>query len=98
VKGVLCILAGVALAAQDAPVRDSRVFRSAVELTSVTATVRDADGRLVTGLTREAFEVYEDGERQQVTHFTNERVPVSLALLLDISDSMFGRRLVDRTH
>ena len=39
---------------------------------------------LVTGLTREAFEVYEDGERQTITQFTNERVPVGLGMLLDI--------------
>ena len=83
----------VALSAQDKPIRDPRVFRSAVELTSVTATVRDQDGRLVTGLPREAFEIYEDGVRQELTQFTNERVPVSLAVLLDISDSMYGLRI-----
>jgi Ca-activated chloride channel family protein len=88
-------LAGAVVSAQDQPIRDSRVFRSAIDLTSITATVRDADGKLVTGLTRDAFDVYEDGVRQQVTQFTSERVPVSLALLLDISDSMFGRRMVD---
>ncbi len=82
-------------AAQNPPIRDPRVFRSAVELTSITATVRDGEGRLVTGLTREAFEVYEDGVLQQITQFTNERVPVSLAVLLDVSDSMFGRRMID---
>jgi Ca-activated chloride channel homolog len=71
------------------------VFRSAVELTTVNATVLDADGRLVTGLPREAFEVYEDGTRQTITHFTNERLPVSLGVLLDVSDSMFGRRIAD---
>ena len=80
-------------ASQDKPLRDPRVFRSAVELTSITATVRDQDGRLVTGLTREAFEIHEDGVRQEITQFTNERVPVSLAVLLDISDSMYGRRM-----
>ena len=82
-------------AGQDKPLRDPRVFRSAVELTSITATVRDQDGRLVTGLSREAFEIYEDGVRQEITQFTNERVPVSLVVLLDISDSMYGRRLDD---
>jgi Ca-activated chloride channel family protein len=82
-------------ASQDQPIRDPRVFRSAVELTSITATVRDQDGRLVTGLPREAFEIHEDGVRQEITHFTNERVPVSLAVLLDISDSMYGRRITD---
>ena len=96
VRAVLCVLAATsALSAQDKPFRDPRVFRSAVELTSITATVRDQDGRLVTGLPREAFEIYEDGVRQEITQFTNERVPVSLAVLLDISDSMYGRRIDD---
>jgi VWFA-related protein len=62
---------------------------------AVTATVFDADGRLVLGLPREAFEVYEDGEPQTITQFTNERVPVGLGVLLDQSDSMFGQRMVD---
>src|SRR5829696_3805801 len=94
-RAAACVLAVAAAAGQDKPIRDPRVFRSAVELTSITATVRDQDGRLVTGLPREAFEIYEDGVRQELTQFTNERVPVSLAVLLDISDSMFGRRLDD---
>lgn len=70
-------------------------FRSGVDLVSVTATVVDQDGQLVTGLPREAFEIYEDGERQTVAQFTNERVPVSLVVLLDVSDSMYGQRLAD---
>src|SRR5262245_28703407 len=95
-RAAACVLAATAaLSAQDRPIRDPRVFRSAVELTSITATVRDQDGRLVTGLLRDAFEIYEDGVRQEITQFTNERVPVSLAVLLDISDSMYGRRIDD---
>lgn len=61
----------------------------------VTATVRDANGKLVTGLPQEAFEVYENGVRLPIAQFTNERVPLGLGLLLDTSDSMFGRRLKD---
>jgi Ca-activated chloride channel family protein len=57
--------------------------------------VRDENGRLATGLPREAFEIYEDGARMPVTQFTSERVPLGLGLLLDISDSMFGRRIKD---
>jgi Ca-activated chloride channel family protein len=71
------------------------VLRSSIEITVVTATVRDADGKLVTGLPKEAFEIYEDGERRPVSQFTSERVPLGLGLLLDISDSMFGRRIKD---
>ena len=84
---------GASLLAQD-PDRSAR-FQSSVDLISVTATVVDRDGHLVTGLPIEAFEIFEEGERQTVSQFTNERVPVSLAVLLDVSDSMFGQRLVD---
>jgi Ca-activated chloride channel family protein len=83
------------LFAQKPEVRDDRPFRSGIELTSITATVSDAGGRLVTGLDRDAFEVFEDGVKQQVTQFTRERVPIGLGVLLDISDSMFGQRIRD---
>src|SRR5262249_8416180 len=79
--------------AQQQPLRDDRPFKSGVEIISIAATVTDAEGHLVTSLPREAFEVFEDGERQAVTQFTNERVPLGLGLLLDISDSMFGKRI-----
>ena len=88
---VLSAVVGAVPAAQDRPAR----FQSGVDLISVTATVVDRDGRLVTGLPIDAFEIFEDGERQTITQFTSERVPVSLAVLLDVSDSMFGQRLVD---
>jgi Ca-activated chloride channel homolog len=89
------VLAGVGLEAQERPVRGASRFRSGVEVIRITATVSDAEGNLVSGLPREAFEVYEDGARQKITQFTNERVPVSLAVLLDASDSMYGRRIQD---
>jgi Ca-activated chloride channel homolog len=70
-------------------------FRSGVDLVTVSATVVDGEGHLVTGLPREAFEIFEDGERQRIAQFTNERVPISVAVLLDVSDSMFGQRYQD---
>lgn len=84
--------ASLALSPQAPPLP---LFKSAIELTTVTATVLNHDGQLVTGLPREVFDVFEDGERQTITHFTNARVPVSLAILLDVSDSMFGQRITD---
>jgi len=98
VQGLLLLTVAVSsagLAAQDRPVRGGSRFRSGIEVISVTATVLDKEGRLITGLPAEAFEVYEDGERQAVTQFTHERVPVSVAVLLDVSDSMYGRRIQD---
>ena len=79
--------------AQDRPIRLGSRFRSGVEVVGIAATVVDADGRLVPGLTADAFEVFEDGEPQPITQFTSERVPLSLAVLLDVSDSMYGRRI-----
>jgi Ca-activated chloride channel family protein len=92
VVGAALVLAAVSLPAAQ-PLRDPRPFRTGIELTSVTATVLDGEGRLVTGLTREDFDLFEDGEPQPITQFTSERVPVSLGVLLDTSDSMHGRRL-----
>ena len=96
---ILTILAltGVVRAAAQGPppARGPQTLRSSVEVTVVTVTVRDADGRLAGDLPRDAFTVYEDGEPQVVTQFTHERVPVALGLLLDVSDSMFGQRIRD---
>ena len=99
-RGVLLValVAGTALGAFARPpqaLRDTRPFRSGIDITTITATVRDASGRLVTGLPREAFDVYEDGEPQTVTQFTRDRVPIGLGVLLDISDSMYGKRIQD---
>jgi Mg-chelatase subunit ChlD len=70
-------------------------FRSGVDLVNVTATVVDRNGRFVPGLRQSDFIVYEENELQEVTHFSNERVPVSLGLVLDTSGSMVGEKLTN---
>src|SRR5206468_2818570 len=59
------------------------------------ATVTDRDGHLVPDLPRDVFEAYEDGVRQTITQFPHDRAPVGLGVLLDISDSMYGKRIQD---
>jgi Ca-activated chloride channel homolog len=88
-------LIAIALAAQKPAVQDPQPFQSAIEVTTIAATVFDKDGKIVAGLGRDAFEIFEDGERQRVTQFTNERVPIGLGVLLDTSDSMYGKRIQD---
>jgi Ca-activated chloride channel family protein len=68
-------------------------FRSSVDLVNVTVTVTDASGRFVPGLTQEDFEVFEDGQPQQVAFFSAERVPVSLGIAIDTSGSMAGEKM-----
>src|SRR3954466_4447916 len=70
-------------------------FKSAIRLTTVTVNVTDGEGHLVHDLPREQFEVFEDGASQDITQFAGDRVPVSLGILLDASDSMYGRRIAD---
>jgi Ca-activated chloride channel homolog len=68
-------------------------FKSGVELINVTATVADFSGRFVSGLRADDFAVYEDNQPVQVTHFSAERVPVSLGIALDTSGSMVGEKI-----
>ncbi|HKB11249.1 MAG TPA: VWA domain-containing protein [Vicinamibacterales bacterium] len=68
-------------------------FKSGVELINVTATVSDASGRFVSGLNQDDFLVYEDDRPVSVTHFSAERVPVSLGIALDTSGSMAGSKI-----
>jgi Ca-activated chloride channel homolog len=88
------VLAAVTLHGQQ-PAQDGGSFRfkTGVELINVTATVADASGRFVHGLRKEDFAVFEDGERQDITHFSAERTPVSLGIVLDTSDSMDGEKM-----
>ena len=75
--------------------RAQRVYRTEVQLVQVTVTVTDRDGRLITTLGRDDFIVHEDGVEQSVRLLTRERLPVSLGILVDVSDSMYGRRILD---
>jgi Ca-activated chloride channel homolog len=86
---------GQSPAPQQPALRDTRPFESGVDITTITATVTDKEGHPLVDLTRDQFEVYEDGVKQTVTQFTHERMPIGLGVLIDISDSMFGKRIQD---
>jgi Ca-activated chloride channel family protein len=67
-------------------------FKSGVELINVTATVTDRAGRFYSRLKKEDFLVYEDNKPVEVTHFSAERTPVSLGIVVDTSGSMAGEK------
>ena len=73
--------------------QDGFRFKSGVELVNVNITVSDRTGRFVEGLRQEDFVVYDDNTEQEITHFTAERVPVSLGVALDTSGSMVGDKI-----
>jgi Ca-activated chloride channel family protein len=68
-------------------------FTSGVSLVEVYATVTDARGEPVAGLTAADFHVAEDGEPQAITAFAAGEFPLSVAIALDRSFSMAGARL-----
>lgn len=72
------------------PDRQSPSFRTGVELVSLNVTVTDG-AHYVGDLTREDFQVFEDGVHQEITYFSRANLPVALALLIDTSASMESR-------
>ena len=66
------------------------VIRGGSAAVRVFATVTDRDGRLVTTLTRDNFEVRDDGKPQPITQFDNTPRPIRLIVMLDVSGSMEG--------
>ena len=90
------VAAAVSIAVSGQPAdRGDDFFRTGVEIVQMAVTVLDADGRLVGDLGRDDFAIFEDGQPQPLTHFTRERVPLSLGVVLDVSQSMFGQRIDD---
>ena len=85
----------VATAAALVVTPQAQTFRGSVTTVEIPVTVTDSNNRLITGLTKDDFEVFEDGDPEPVTQFSDKRTSVSVGVLLDISDSMRGQPIVD---
>jgi Ca-activated chloride channel family protein len=83
---ILSLLACLAALAQEA------TFRSDTRLVLLNVSVFDQEGKVVRDLPKSAFTVYENGEKQAVTVFRQEDVPISLGLIIDNSASMTDKR------
>ncbi|HEY7169480.1 MAG TPA: VWA domain-containing protein [Vicinamibacterales bacterium] len=81
----LVLATAPAPAAQQPP-----VFRGTTEAVRVFVTVTDRDGKLVTSLTKDDFELRDDGKPQPITQFDNSPQPIRLIVMLDVSTSMQG--------
>jgi Ca-activated chloride channel family protein len=88
---LLTVMVSLVLHAQNpetpqAPVQKS--LKVDVELVTVNATVTDAQNRVITGLDKEHFRVWEDKFEQKIEYFNAEDVPVSIGMVFDLSGSM----------
>jgi Ca-activated chloride channel family protein len=92
---LLIILVGEvdSLAQQPATPRldEPPLVKTTTNLVTLNVSVTDPQGRFVTGLDAEHFEVYEDNVKQTIEFFSDEDTPVSIGIVFDMSGSMRGR-------
>jgi Ca-activated chloride channel homolog len=62
-----------------------------VDLVMMYTSVFDKSGHFVGGLKKDNFKLYEDGVEQKIDRFSQEDVPISMGILLDLSGSMRGK-------
>jgi Ca-activated chloride channel family protein len=83
----LALAASVAMAGVP-QTQNPPTFGGGIEIINLNISVTDAQNHYVTDLTEKNFAVYEDGVRQDLSLFTHEDLPISLALMMDTSASM----------
>jgi Ca-activated chloride channel family protein len=66
----------------------SGTIRVNVNLVALDATVKSKNGQIMSDLKKEDFEVREDGIAKKIDLFSRDELPLNLALVLDLSDSI----------
>jgi len=74
-----------------AKARPGAFIRMNVDMVLVPVTVTDPMNRLVTGLEKEDFQVYENNGEQKISSFASEDAPVSIGIIFDLSGSMTSK-------
>lgn len=74
-------------------------FRSTADVVTIQASVRDARGRVVKGLTPRDFEVRDNGELRPLLSLRSDgQSPLSVAIVVDMSGSMGVGRKIEMTQ
>ncbi|MCI0348799.1 MAG: VWA domain-containing protein [Acidobacteriales bacterium] len=73
---------------------DVTVLKEYTDVVTFNVTVTDTNNRLVAGLSRDHFELYEDNVKQTLEYFRDIDAPASIGILFDVSGSMKGK--IDR--
>ena len=90
---IVALLSGSAVAAvqgqaQGQPTTPQATFRGGVNRVALNVTVRNRQGKIITGLRATDFELIDSGTQRKIDEFRTETSPVSLGLLVDFSGSM----------
>ncbi|HQU84452.1 MAG TPA: VWA domain-containing protein [Pyrinomonadaceae bacterium] len=78
---------------ESTPDEPDRPINIKTDLVTLTLTVTDIYGRYVSGLSKNAFSVTDNGQDQDITFFSDTDAPVSVGILFDVSDSMSGEKI-----
>jgi Ca-activated chloride channel family protein len=73
---------------------DEGTLKIDTDLVTLTLTVTDYYGRYVSGLTKDAFTVFDNKEKQNISFFSDSDAPVSIGILFDVSGSMSGEKIL----
>ena len=88
VSGLLVVatfVSGISMHAQD---QGQGTIRVDVNLVMIDATVKTKSGQIMSDLKKDDFEVREDGALQNLEVFSRDELPLNVALVLDLSDSI----------
>lgn len=75
----------------EVPIEDTEILRIDTEEVSLNVRAVDAQNRGVNNLTKDDFQIFEDGELQEITSFVTTEVPLVNALVIDNSRSLRSR-------
>jgi VWFA-related protein len=90
IRVILCYLCVASLAGGLAFAAPPGQIRVQVNLVNLFATVRDKHKAIVTGLKQDDFQVFEDGQPQEITYFSAEsNLPITVGMLMDTSGSEY---------
>src|ERR687892_2300524 len=86
----IALLTTLTVPAQTVPAQPPQepTFTTGTKVVSLFVTVADAQQRLVTDLTRDDFEVFDNDRPQTIIHFDNSVQPITVVMMLDTSGSM----------
>jgi len=82
---LLAVFSAIPLSAQD---QNQGIVRVNVNLVMLDATVKTRAGQIMDSLRQDDFELREDGVEQKIQIFSRDEIPLDVALVLDLSDSI----------
>ena len=95
-KIILAAVLVFLLAATRTSAQDFKI-RAKVDLVVVPVTVKGSGNKLITGLTKDDFVLFEDGRRQTITNFSVDPVPISAAIVIDTGLSSGSLSKIQKT-